>query len=58
MKKKYYFEADKFTYNKSENIVDAEGNVKILDKVNKYKIFQIKLHIKKLRKKFQQSEIQ
>ena len=50
--------ADKFTYNKSENIVDAEGNVKILDKVNKYKFFQIKLHIKKIRKKFQQSEIQ
>ena len=39
MKKKYYFVADKFTYNKSENIADAEGNVKILDKVNKYKIF-------------------
>ena len=44
-------EADKFTYNKSENIVDAEGNVKILDKVNKYKIFSNQATYKKNQEK-------
>ena len=43
--------ADKFTYNKSENIVDAEGNVKFLD-VNKYKIFSNQATYKKIRKNF------
>ena len=39
--------ADKFEYDKNLNILQASGNVKILDVVNKYKIFTKKIIYKK-----------
>ena len=33
-------EADKFIYNKIDNIVNAEGDVEIEDQINKYKFFK------------------
>ena len=50
-------EAKKFIYNKIDNITYAEGDVKIEDEINKYKIFSNKL-VNKTRKKFQQLVIQ
>ena len=32
-------EADTFIYNKIKNIVDADGNIKIVDQIIKYKIY-------------------
>jgi len=39
--------ADKFEYNKKSNILDASGNVLIIDNVNNYKIFTQKIVYKK-----------
>ena len=33
-------EADKFIYNKIDNIVSAEGDIEIEDQINKYKFFK------------------
>ena len=41
--------ADKFQYNKNENILNANGNVKVEDKVQNYLILQKTLLIKKSR---------
>ena len=38
--------ADKFQYNKNENILNANGNVKVEDKVQNYLILQKTLLIK------------
>ena len=43
-------EANRFTYNKITNIVDAEGKVKVEDVVNNYTIFLIPRNIIKIRK--------
>ena len=40
-------EADNFTYNKITNILNASGEVKINDKINKYKIFSDKITYEK-----------
>ena len=40
-------EADNFVYNKISNILNASGQVKIDDKLNKYKIFSDKITYKK-----------
>ena len=36
-------DADKFIYDKIENILDAQGNVKIIDKLNNYIIYSNKI---------------
>ena len=40
-------EADNFVYNKISNILNASGQVKINDKINKYKIFSDKITYRK-----------
>ena len=41
--------ADKFQYNKNENILNANGNVKVEDKVQNYLIFAEDITYKKSR---------
>ena len=51
-------EADNFVYNKISNILNASGQVKIDDKLNKYKIFSDKITYKKMKKLYLQVAIQ
>ena len=44
--------ANTFIYNKLTNILEAEGEVKIEDKLNNYIIFQIQQFIKEMRNSF------
>ena len=50
-------EADYFEYNKNTNILEAKGNVIVLDKIKKYTIYSDQLIYKKMTISFLQTEI-